>query len=258
MPSEMQKATIQYLRHLSPENRVRVSSLFSAEVDEFSILVSKLTEMLQRYHTANQKHDADNPKQVAFGLMTKSANTLVAGFELVLSGYMWEPPILFRSALEGCAVAWDVVHTPPRFLAWRAGKKFESTLSISNLKKTIEPVGKMYGYLSNMHVHTAPLNSSPPMFMSEGDRKFQFFGLLPKGKEHLRKGEICFALLAAHLCLQLGELVFHNYSSGLETIEYIPGTDLVRTTVSQRHRPFVDSSMEHFRLMSQDPGASLR
>jgi hypothetical protein len=258
MSSEMEVAAIQYLRHLSPDTRTRVTSHFSAEVDEFALLVSKLTETLQRYHAVNPKHDPDNPKEVAFGLMTKSANTLVAGFELVLTGYMWEPPILFRSALEGFAVAWDVVHNAPRFAAWKAGKKFESTLSISSLKKTIEPVGKMYGFLSNMHVHTAPLNSSPPMFMNGDDRKFQFFGLLPRGKEHLRKGEVCFALLTAHLCLQLAELVFHKYSSGLETIEYIPDTDLVRTTVSPRHRRFVEASIEHFRLMSQDPDACLQ
>jgi hypothetical protein len=91
------------------------------------------------------------------------------------------------------------------------------------------------------------------MFLVGEEQKFQFFGLLSPGKEHLRKGEVYFALLTAHVCLQLTELVFHNYSSGLETIEKIPGTDLVRTTVSQRHRPFVEASIEHFKLMSQDP-----
>lgn len=254
----MTDATTQYLRSLSAVSRVRVTSHFSVEVDEFALLVSKLTETLQRYHAINPEHDPDNPKEVAFALMTKNANTLMAGFELVLTGYMCEPPILFRSALEGFAVAWDLVHNESRFAVWKAEKKFESTVSISNLKKAIEPTGEMYGFLSNMYVHTGPLNSSPPMFINNGEHTFQFFGLLPSGKEHLRKGQVCFALLSAHVCLQLTELVFHNYSSCLETIEYISGSDSVRTTVSNRHRPFVDASIEHFRLMLLDPDACLQ
>lgn len=249
----MHAAVLKYLRELSPESRTRVAAHFSKEVDEFAFLTAKITETLQHYHSRNPTHDESNPKEVAFGLMTKSANTLVAGFELVLTGYMWEPPILFRSALEGFAVAWDLVHNEPRFAAWKARRKFDSTDSISTLKKTIEPVGKMYGFLSNMHVHTGPDNSSPPMLLSGEEAKFQFFGLLSPGKEHVRKGEIYFALLTAYACLQLTELVFHNYSLGLETIEKIPGTDLVRTRVSPRHQPFVQASIEHFKSISLDP-----
>ena len=259
MMSPLMEATVlKYVLELSPEARGRVVAHFSKEVEEFAFLAAKITETLQRYHAQNPKHDENNPKEVAFALMTKGANTLMAGLEIVLTGYMWEPPILFRSALEGFAVAWDLVHNEPRFTTWKARKKFDSTDSISNLKKVIEPVGKMYGFLSNMHVHTGPLNSSPPMFLVGEEQKFQFFGLLSPGKERLRKGEVYFALLTVHVCLQLTELVFHNYSSGLETIEKIPGTDLVRTTVSQRHRPFVDAAIEHFKLMSQDSDACLQ
>jgi hypothetical protein len=249
----MQAAVLKYLRELSPEARTRVVAHFSKEVEEFAFLASKITETLQHYHSRNAKHDENNPKEVAFGLMTKSANTLMAGFEIVLTGYMWEPPILFRSALEGFAVAWDLVHNESRFTTWRTRRKFDSTGSISNLKKAIEPVGKMYGFLSNMHVHTGPDNSSPPMLLSGEEAKFQFFGLLSPGKEHVRKGEIYFVLLTAHVCLQLTELVFHNYSLGLETIEKIPGTDSVRTRVSPRHQPFVEASIAHFKSISLDP-----
>lgn len=258
MSPMMEANVLKYLRELSPEARTRVAAHFTKEVGEFAFLAAKITETLQHYYARNPKHDEDNPKEVAFALMTKGANTLMAGFELVLTGYKWEPPILFRSALEGFAVAWDVVHSDPRFAAWKACKKFDSTDSISNLKKgAIEPVGKMYGFLSNMHVHTGPHNSFPPMLLVGEEEKFQFFGLLSPGKEYLRKGEICFALLTAHVCLQLTELVFHNYSLGLETIEKIPGTNLVRTIVSPRHHPFVEASMEHFKLMLHDPDACI-
>jgi hypothetical protein len=254
----MEAAVLKYLGELSPEARARVAEHFSSEVGEFAFLVAKITETLQHYHAQHPSHDESDPKEVAFALMTKGANTLMAGFELALTGYMWEPPVLFRNALEGFAVAWDIVHNEARFFIWKSRGKFDSTKSISSLKKAIEPVGEMYGLLSNMYVHTSPLNSSPSMLIVGGEQKFQFFGLLSQGKEQLRKGEVCFALLAAYICLQLTELVFHNYSFGLETIEKISGTDFVRTVVSPRHRSFVDASMRHFKLMSEDPDACLR
>lgn len=253
----MNESVLKYLRELSAEVKARITNYFSSEVEEFSFLTEKMIETLQRYHSQNPIFDQLDSKHVAFGLMTKGANTLMAGFEIVLTGYMWEPPILFRSALEGFATAWDIVNNEARFATWKADKKFDSTDSISNLKKAIEPVGKMYGLLSNMNVHTSPLNSSPAMLVSESGPKFQFFGLTPIGKENVRKGEIYFALLTAYVCLQLTELIFHNYSPGLETIEKIHGTDSARLKVSARHRKFVDAATQHFKTASENPAACL-
>lgn len=254
----MKATVLEYMSDLSPESRARITKHFAKEVEEFAILMAKLTETLQCYQARNPMHDDSNAKEVAFGLMTKGANTLMAGFELVITGYMWEPGILFRSALEGFAVAWDLVHNQERFALWKARKTFHSTDSISNLKKAIEPVGKMYGLLSNIHVHTNPISSSPSMLLDGGTKKFQFFGLLRPGKEHLRTAEVCFGLFSAYVCLQLTELVFHGYSAALETIERIPGTDTVRTVVSMRHQPFVEAAIEQFRLMTDDPAAPLQ
>ena len=247
----MNEAVLKYLRELSADAKARITIHFGFEVEEFSFLIATMIAILQRYHSRNPVYDDRDPEQVAFGLMTKGANTLMAGFELALTGYMWEPPVLLRSALEGFAAAWDIVHNEDRFATWNARKKFDATDSISNLKKVIEPIGKMYGFMSNMNVHTSPLNSSPPMLASDSGPKFQFFGLTPAGKESIRKGEIYFALFVAYVCLQLTELVFHNYSIELETIEKIPGTGLVRTKVSARHQRFVDAAMEHFKAVSE-------
>lgn len=253
----MQTAVLNYLDKLSAESRRRISKHFEQEVEEFAVLSSKLVSSLQRFHASHPSHDPVDPKHVAFALMTKGANTMMAGFELVLTGYMGESEILFRSALERFAVAWDVVHNPDRFVAWKEGNKFDSTDSISRLKKEVEPVGKLYGYLSNIHVHTTPKNSSPSMFIEAGVQKFQFFGFLNLGKEHLPKGRIYFALFCAYVFLQLTELVFHMYCDQLETIETIPGTDTVRNVVSERHRKYVEVMKEHFTLMAQDPTATL-
>jgi len=249
----MKKTVLKYLYDLAPDSKGRLTKHFADEVEEFGILIATMIETLQNYKSLNQTHDENVPKQVAYGLMTKGANTLMAAFELALNGYMWEPPVLFRSALEGFASAWDIVHNDTRFTIWRTGKKFDSADSITNLKKAIEPVGKMYGFLSNMHVHTSPLNSSPSMVLSDQEPKLQFFGLIRAGKEHVRKGEIYFSLLSAYVCLQLTELVFHQYSRGLETIEKISGTDCVKTKVTERHQKFVDTALQHFKIISEDP-----
>jgi hypothetical protein len=253
----MQSAVLQYLEGLSVDSRARVSKHFDQEVREFAYLSAKLVATLQRFHAHHPSQDADNARQVAFQLMTRGANTLMAGFELVLTGYMGESEVLLRGALERFAVAWDLVHNPDRFAAWKVDKKFDSTDSISRLKKEVEPVGNLYGYLSNLHVHITPKNSSSSMFLVEGDPKFQFFGYLSPGKEHLPKGQIYFSLFLAYVLLQLTEVVFHAYCDGFETIEQIPSEDLVRNVISERHRKFVDIGLEHFKLMAEDPLATL-
>jgi len=254
----MKTAVRNYIDELSMESRRRVSRNFEQETGEFAFLLAKLVGTLQRYHASHPLHESDNPKQVAFALMTKGANTLMASFELVLTGYMGESEILLRSSLERFAVAWDVVHNAERFRAWKDGKKFDSSDSISGLKKEVEPVGKLYGYLSNIHVHTTPKNSSPSMLWDGDTQKFQFFGFLSPGKEHLLKGQIYFALFCAYVLLHLTELVFHSYCDDLETIEKIAGEDRVRTVVSERHRQFVEVALAHFKLMADDPASTLK
>ena len=95
------------------------------------------------------------------------------------------------------------------------------------------------------------------MFVVDGDPKFQFFGYLSPGKEHLPKGQIYFSLFLAYVLLQLTEIVFHAYCEEFETIERITGEDLVRNVVSERHREFVEVGLRHFRLMAEDPLATL-
>jgi len=249
----MYKSVLKYLNEQSPEVKIRLTRYFSDEVEEFSILTAKLIETLLHYNSQNHVYDENDPKQVAFSLMTKGANSLMAGFDLVLAGYMWEPPVLFRCTLEGFATAWDIVHNEARFATWKAGKNYASSDSISNVKRAIEPFGKLYGYMSNMNVHTCPLNSSPVMLVSGQEPKFQFFGFIPSGKENVRKADIYFALLVAYVCLQLTELVFHNYCLELETIERKPGTGYVKVKVSSRHRRFADTAFQVFKTMSEDP-----
>ena len=204
----MQETAQKYLDRLAAESKARLTAHFANEVEEMAVLTSKAMQALQNYHRANPQHDANDPKQVAFGLMTKSVNTLMAAFELSLGGYMWEPSILLRSALEGSATAWDLVHNKSRFELWKTKRRFDSTDSISNVKEVSAEIGKLYGHLSNFNVHTSPLNSSPSMLLVDDEAKFQFFGFVRPGKESVRKTEIFLCLFVTYICLQLTELVF--------------------------------------------------
>ncbi len=104
-----------------------------------------------------------------------------------------------------------------------------------------------------MYTHFSPKNATPPLIESNGVPKLQFFGQIPVGKENIRVGEVYFALLIAYICLQLTELTFHQYSPALETIQKIPGKNLVKVKVSDRQRQFVNAAMTHFQSMVDDP-----
>jgi hypothetical protein len=253
---KMNPSVLEYLADLGPESKARVAKHFSNEVEEFSRLVTKMIATLQSYHARNPMHDEDSPKQVAYGLMTKGTHTLMAGFELALAGYRWEPSIVFRSALEGFATAWDIVHNPARFAVWKAKKQFKSSDSISSVKEATEAVGKLYGHLSNMGVHTNPLNSSPAMILVDGEPQFQCFGFLPSGKEYVRKTEIYISILAAYVFLQLVEFVFHEYAAEPETIRKTHDPSTVLTRVSEKHRKFVEAMGAHFAAIANDESLS--
>jgi hypothetical protein len=253
----MQDTTLNYLRQLAPDSAARLTVHFSAEVEEMSLLLSRAMEALQNFHKVNTELDPEDPKQVAFGLMTKGTNTLMAAFQLSLSGYLWEPRILLRSALEGFATSWDLVYNPNRFEQWKGNSKFESTHSITKVKEVSEDIGRLYGYLSTFSVHTSPINSSPSMVVADREAKFQLFGLVSPGKEDIRRTEVYLSLFVCYVCLQLTELVFHQYAIELETIEMIPGQDSARTKVSARHRGIVDAMKTHFSRIASDPNLSL-
>ena len=250
----MFETTKWYLTTLSADSKRRGMERFPSEVDEFSILLGQMTQTLGRLHVQAAESSMSS-KRVAFGLMTKAANTLMAGFELTLTGYRWEPSALYRAALEGCAVAWDVVHNPDRFDQWNAdgSRKFDSKHSITRVKEVSSIFGPMYGLLSEMNVHTSPINSSPNIFAGvDGEAPtFQLYGLTPLGKDDARSNNIYFALFVAFICLQLTELVFHQHASDLETLECVPVQLLMKSKVSERHRKFVDEMKRVFQKMME-------
>lgn len=216
----------------------------------FDSSVRSQQTLLERFNAAKPQYEKDSPYHAAFGLMAKGANTLGAAFELALSGYLWEPPALLRVALETFAVAWDMVHNPKRFHAWKVDKKFDSTLSISNAKEVNDAIGKLNGLLSKMNIHISPLNSSPAMFQTD-QPKFQLFGLIQPGKENIRQPEIYLSLFVTFICLQLTELTYYQYAEHLETIHILPDGTGAQNRISETHIVFVKEMKSVFQLLAE-------
>jgi hypothetical protein len=244
----------EYLHDSGPECKSRLTKTYAAEIIEFSFLTNKLRETLTAYQS-NRSGDAHTALDVAYGLMTKAVNTMMAGFELALSGYYWEPPILFRNAVEGCATAWDVAQNENSFTLWQSSKPFKSADSISMLAKEDKLYGKIWGHLSNMNVHTTQLNSSPTAFLIDGQPTFQLFGFVPRGKEETRRFAIEFSIFAAFVCLQLTEIVFFAFASDPETLTKSDQDGFARNKVSERHRCFLESFERTCRAMKNDPNS---
>ncbi len=253
----MQETIIKYLNELTADSKKRVTDFFKEEIEEFSLLISKIIIPLQHYNSLNKAPDKDDPKFIGYGLMTKGANTLMAGFELSLNGYFWEPPILLRNVLEGFASAWDIIHNPKRMELWKDHKSFKSTVSITNAKEINPVIGPFYGLLSNIYTHTSQLNASPSVVLVEDDPKLQFFGFIRNGKENIRQSEIYLCLIITFMCLQMTELCFHQYSKEHETIEKVPGEPYFNMKVTERHKKFVDTAMKLFQDMIENPSGKL-
>ena len=239
----------EYFAKSAGDTRARMNAHYKSEVDEFARLITAIISPLQRFSEANPQFEKNHPLHFAYGLMTKGANSLAAAFELALSGYMWEPPTLFRVALETFSVGWDIVHNPARFKSWCEDKKFDSTRSISNAKEISDVIGKLNGMLSKMNVHINPVNSSPAMFLADTP-KIQLFGLIVPGKEGVRRNEIYLALFVTFICLQLTELSFYQYAGSLETIEILPDGSAAKTRVSETHKQFVVEMTSVFQKMA--------
>jgi len=239
----------EYFAKSAADTRARMNVHYKSEIDEFARLVTAIISPLQRFNEGNTQFDKNRPLHFAYGLMTKGANSLSAAFELALSGYMWEPPTLFRVAIETFSVGWDIVHNPARFKSWCEDKKFDSTRSISNAKEISDVIGKLNGVLSKVNVHINPANSSPAMFLADTP-KLQLFGLIVPGKEGARRNEIYFALFVTFICLRLTELSFYQYAESLETIEILPDGSGAKTRVSETHKQFVAEMTSVFQKMA--------
>ncbi len=243
----------EYLTEVSPECRGRLIRTFAEEITEFMYLIGKKRETLLAFATQSTAYERTSARGVAYGLMHKSANTLMASFELALSGYQLEPPILFRNAIEGCSVAWDIVGNKKVFENFQASKKFHSTDSINRIRKINKFYARLWDHLSQSSVHTSKKNSNPVMFRGPAGLVIPPYGFIPAGKEETSRYVVEFALMVAHACLHLTEVVFYPFVSDPETTAET-GVGLVSLSITERHQRFVDSFEKTNLRLRANPG----
>ena len=247
----MTTKTQRYLFETGPECKQRITRAYPLEVASFTHLVDLLRTTLAEFVYSKASEQAPPAHSIAFGIMLKSANTLMAGFELCLSGYHWEPPILFRSALEGCAAAWDIVNNEKSLRLWQSDKSFKSCDSITQLSKLDPFYGKWWGIQSNFNVHTSQANGNPTFFYTpDGQTEFQMYGFVPEGKEESRRYVIEASIVSALACLHLAEWVFHEYlSEPAETV--VVGRDgKIYKRVTEEHERHIAAFHQTCALLS--------
>lgn len=240
----------EYLTKDGPECKRRLTHVYAKEVVEFNYLVRKQLDPLNAFSQKGEESEQVMGRAYAYGLMYKSANTLMAAMELALSGYRWEPPILHRNALEGCAVAWDLVFNEKSFQRWQNNKHFKSTDSVGRLFKVDEFYGWIWGRLSNMTVHTTKENARPPLFRTPRGLIYQPFGYIRQGEEEAARYTVESTIMAAHACLLLTEVVFEPFVTDPEATAKT-NEGFATRKITERHQVFVDRFQETLKRSEQ-------
>lgn len=236
----MRTKTEHYLFENGNECRQRISQAYPLEIASFIHLIDLLRTTLAEFLYNKTTEHPPEAHIIASGIMLKSANTLMAGFELCLSGYHYEPPILFRSAVEGCAAAWDIVTNEHTLRMWQGKKMFKSCDSIARLNKIDPFYGKWWGLQSNSNVHTTQINGTPTIFYTPDQKmEFQMFGFVPTGKEESKRYVIESAIVAALACLHLVERVFFEYLSEPPETVVIGQDGKLYKKVTEQHEQYI-------------------
>jgi hypothetical protein len=249
----MTNCSDEYLTEISLECRGRLIRTFSEEITEFMYLLSKMRGTLQAFSAESAEQERMSARGFAHNLMHRGANTLMASFELALSGYQIEPPILFRNAIEVCALAWDIVGDKKIFASFQKDKKFHSADSINRIRKVNKFYAKLWDNLSQASVHISKKNHCPVMFRGAAGPLIPPYGFIPVGKEETSRYVVEFALMVAHACLHLAEVVFYPFISDPETTVET-GVGLLSLSITERHQRFVASFEQTDLRLRSDPG----
>lgn len=135
--------------------------------EEVTKIVGELATSYQTLQTLLNKGDEDPTRlsDVDFQsalIYWSSLNTIFSGVDLLRRGYLKEPQMLMRNALESFSAAYDIhVHPEKLDQLLQGSKKFDSTDSIAEAKKIFPIIGMWYGMLSNEFTHVGRLHSLP-------------------------------------------------------------------------------------------------
>lgn len=151
---------LSYIKGCSQEIATRFDELFSGEMESFATEMTSTFSILQKARNYTKQPGASEIDHNSVMILWSKANSLISAFELVRRGYIVEPLILARHALEGAAVVVDILKSPQK-LSKFFSQKYKSTGAISVAKEVIPIFGKIYGGLSDNLVHIGLLSCMP-------------------------------------------------------------------------------------------------
>lgn len=142
---------INQLQRVCPEIQKSFDTTFS---EEFKNLSSDLSEILPIQFIGYRKAvESENELLITCGnLLRNSANTIIAANQTLRCGFRLQSGILLRSVIEMCAT---VVHllVKPADLTNFNSDNFSSTKSIAIADKQVPLFGRIWGLMSNKHIH---------------------------------------------------------------------------------------------------------
>lgn len=130
--------------------------------------VSFSSQLATQYKTL-QSFNVDEVSEALYGsacILWKGLNTLVSAVEILRKGYLVEPLILSRHALECCCVAFDVYKNPAQ-LSKIYAERYKPARAIQVVKTILPQTRKLYDHLSETMVH-AGIMSTFPQWVYEG------------------------------------------------------------------------------------------
>ena len=148
---------INQLQRVCPEIQKSFDNIF---LEEFKNLSSDLSEILPIQFVGYRKAKESNIELLITcgDLLRNSTNTIIAANQTLRSGFRLQSGILLRSVIEMCAT---VVHllVKPEDLKKFLADELSSTKSISIADKQVPLFGRIWGVMSNKHIHINSLHA---------------------------------------------------------------------------------------------------
>jgi hypothetical protein len=150
----------QLINQLQRECHKIAESFDSIFEEEFKQMSSDISEILPLIFLGYKESNIDkNELLITLGdLLRNSVYTLISSVQILRNGFVLQSGILLRSTVEMCAT---VVHllSEPNLLEKFLKDEIKSTKSISAADKIIPLFGRVWGVLSQKHIHINSLHT---------------------------------------------------------------------------------------------------
>lgn len=136
----------------------RLDSLFEKELEEMYSNIEYSFSILGKVLDAETSPDDDFYSAT---MLWTFQNTLISSVSLLRQGYLIEPMMLLRNAVEGFSVAYSLQKDEALLKKFAANpRKFPSNMQITFMSKEFPLIGKLYGILSNF-THASEFHAVP-------------------------------------------------------------------------------------------------